>query len=408
MKKIVLIIATALMATTAWAQSQQLQTVKGKTKDGKSINVQYYKGTAQDYIESVKYQVVDELKADNKNKQNSINDLQSQLNKANKRIENLTKQLNDSGNSEEVTNLNNQLNEKQSEIDQLNEQLNRLNEQLNASRAENEKLMRQIDSIKAVNLRLSQNKTRLKHPVIGVEGSMGGVFLSKNSLNNPWEKALSWNKQAAIYFGTDRLAENIPLSIEVGVGFRSLPMKAIFDKHEPQNSFADCDGDMYQPRFYNCSERLTINCLEVPIRICIGQPNKNKVSLYTKLGVTPSFTFSAQLANGTYTRQGYYPDWNVTFEDIDELNYFSNGGEDNSKATPSRRFNLWGNAAFGAYLPLSSSILFNVGAKLDYPILKTGTFDADGKDRLLPDGLSIYDGRMFIPSLQAGLVYTLQ
>ena len=98
MKKLVLIIAATIMTTAAWAQSQ-LQTVKGKTKDGKSINVQYYKGTAQDFIESVKYQLVDELKADNKSKQNSINDLQSQLNKANKRIDNLNDQLKKAGNA---------------------------------------------------------------------------------------------------------------------------------------------------------------------------------------------------------------------------------------------------------------------------------------------------------------------
>lgn len=412
MKKIFLIISATFMAATTWAQTQQLITVKGKTKDGKSINVQYYKGTAQDYIESVKYQLVDELKAENKNKQNSINDLQYQLNKANKRIDNLSEQLKKSGNSDQVSALNSQLDEKQNEIDQLNEQIRNLNAQLNKKKAENDKLQAQLDSVKAVNLRLSQNRNRPSgSQIIGIDGSLGGVILSQNRLNNPWEKALSWNKQVTIYYGTTQLLKDFPISIEAGVGFRSLPMKANFDVYEPQNSMVDYDGDLCQPRFYNCSETLTVNCLEVPIRLCIGQPDQNKVSLYTKLGLTPSLTLSAHLANGAYTRKGYYPAWNVTFEDIDELDYFSNSGEEDNKVTPidNGKFNLWANAAFGAYFPLGSSILFNVGAKLDYPILKTGTFDTDGmKSRLLPDGLNIYNGRMFIPSLQAGLVYSLQ
>jgi hypothetical protein len=117
------------------------------------------------------------------------------------------------------------------------------------------------------------------------------------------------------------------------------------------------------------------------------------------------------LTNGAYSKQGYYPKWHVTLEDIEELGFFNNRGEGKTAVTPDRRFNLWGNAALGAYFPLSSSLLFNVGAKLDYPILKTSSFKSENSanDELpLPDGLLKYDSRMFIPNLQAGLVYTLR
>lgn len=412
MKKLVLIIAATIMTTAAWAQSQ-LQTVKGKTKDGKSINVQYYKGTAQDFIESVKYQLVDELKADNKSKQNSINDLQSQLNKANKRIDNLNDQLKKAGNAGQVTVLNEQLTEKDNEIARLNEQLEQLNAQLKEKEAENNKLRTQVDSLKRANIQLSLNKKRpAKHPVIGVEASMGSVFLSNKNLSNPWEKAVSWNKQAAVYFGTDRLTESLPLSIEVGVGFRSLPMTASISSYQKTEN--DVDQYDYTAIYENLTERLTINSLEVPIRLCIGQPDKDKVSVYAKLGVSPSFVISSKLSNSNYTKKGYYENWNVTFENIDELGFFNNGHENNKSLTPDSRFNLWGNASFGAYVPLSSSLLFNVGAKLDYPIMKTGSFTstlstADDNDNLiLNEGLIKYNGRMLIPNLQAGLVYTLK
>lgn len=413
MKKTFLIIAVTFMAYVAWGQSQQLQTIKGRTKDKKSIEVHYYKGATQDYIESVKYQLVDELNADNKNKQNSINDLQYQLNKANKTISNLNEQLKNADNSDRITTLNNQLDEKQNEIDQLNEQIDDLNTQLTNAKAENDKLKRQLDSIKAVNLQLSQNKSRLaKSLIVGVEANMGSVLLSSSDLSNPWEKALTWNKQAAVYFGTGRLAENLPISIEAGVGFRSLPISATIKQHKTSGNYQqDCDGQTYRPdyMFDDFTEKLTMNCLEVPIRLCIGQPNKDKVSVYAKLGVSPSFVLASKLANGTYTKKGYYPEWNVTFEEIEELCFFNNGGDGSEDVTPNKRFNLWGNAALGAYVPLGSSLLFNIGAKLDYPIMTIGSFNLDDDKQPFPDGgLLQYNSRMFIPNLQAGLVYTLK
>ena len=376
--------------------------------------MQYYKGTAQDYIESVKYQLVDELKAENKTKQNNINELQTKLNQANKKIDQLSKQKGGSGNAEEINNLNNQLSEKENEINQLNEQLNNLKAQLNEAQNENTWLRKQLDSIKEVNRQLSLNKNRpAKHPVIGVEANMGSVFLSNNNLNNPWEKMLSWNKQVDVYYGTGRLTESLPISLEAGVGFRSLPMSASIDHYKASVATPDCVNDMYQTILDNCSQKLTLNCVEVPVRLCIGQPDKDKISVYTKLGVTPSFVLSSKLANSAYSIKGYYPEWNVTFEEIPELGFFNNGGEGSKAVTPTNKFNLWGNAAFGAYFPLSSSLLFNVGAKLDYPIMKTGSFKslstAADKDKLsLPDGLTTYNGRMLIPNLQVGFVYAVK
>ena len=382
MKKIFLIIVTTIVTTTAWSQSQ-LQTVKGKDAEGKNINVQYYKGTAQDRIVSVKYQKVDELEAEKKSKQRTIDDLQYQLNNANKNINNLKEQLKNSGNSNQIAELQEQLSQKQSEIEQLNDQNAALNAQLKEMQAENERLRRHMDSIENINRLLSQKKNRQsKSPVIGVEASMGSVFLSKSDLSSPWEKALSWNSQASIYFGTGRLADGLPLSIEAGFGFRRLPMKAAIKGHAEISEDLQLDYDGYNYRldyiFDDFTETLTVNCLEVPVRFCLGQPDNNKVSVYGKVGVTPSFILSGRLTNGSYTRKGYYPAWNVTLEEINELEFINNGGDNPKTLKPETgRFNLWGNAVFGAYVPLGSSILFNVGAKLDYPIMKTGTFTSE-------------------------------
>lgn len=405
MKKIVLI--TALMAITLLGHSQQLLTVSGKTDEGKRIKVEYYKGTSQDRIKSVKYELVDELKADNKNKQNTINDLNYQLNKANRRIDVLNAQLENAGNDDQLSDLNNQMNVKQDEISSLNRQLGEKDAQLESLRAENERLKAQLDSVIAVNRQISQNRSA-KTPVIGVEGSVGGVVMM-GRLNNTWEKAFTLNKQVAVYYGTGRLMENFPLSVEAGLGYRNLPMSAKIHKYTYSGTLQDVDGDNYQPifAFDNCSERLSVNYLEIPIRVCFGQPIAHKVSVFGKVGVTPAFIINSHLSNGPYTIKGRYPEWGVTLENIEELGFFTNGGEGDRKVTPERRFNLWANAAVGAYVPLSSSLLFNIGAKLDYPILSAKRFIIDDDKLYLPTGLTEYNGGMLIPSLQAGLVYKM-
>lgn len=405
MKKTLFI--TAFMAIVICGQSQQLLTVSGKTDDGKRIKVEYYKGTSQDRIKSVNYELVDELKAENKSKQNVINDMQYQLNKANRRIDALTTQVESPGNNDQLLDLRAQLNKKQKEIDSLNRLIGEKNAQLDNLRVENESLRHDVDSITEVNSKISQARSA-KMPVVGVEGSMGGVVMLDN-LGNSWEKVFSLNKQMAVYYGTGRLLENFPLSVEAGLGFRNLPMSAKIHKYTYNGTIQDVDGDNYQPVFVfdNCSEKLSVNCVELPIRLCYGQPIANNVSLYAKLGATPSFILNSHLANGSYTIKGKYPEWGVTLEEIEELGFFNNGGAGDRKVTPEHRFNLWANAAFGAYVPLSSSLLFNVGAKLDYPILTAKKFNIDDDKLYLPEGLTEYNGGMLVPSLQAGVVYKL-
>ena len=414
MKKIFLIIAATIMVSTA-AQSQVL-TVKGKTREGKSINVQYTKGAGQDYIESVKYQLVDELKAENQKLRNTNNDLQYQLNKANKKIDNLNEQLKNSGDSGKSDEMQEQLTQKQNEIDELNARIEALNKQLEAVEQDNSNLHNQLDSIKKVNRELSLNKQRRgKSPVIGVEVGMGSVLMAASKLNNPWEKnGLTWNKQADIYYGTGQLIDGFPLSAEIGIGFRSLPISAIVKEHEINDTpiVYDDENKPFRPlySFYDYAEKLTSNCVELPIRLCIGQPNKDKASLYAKVGVTPSLILSSKLAtNGSRSIKGEYTNWNVIFEDIEELGFTSEEVDDSQTVTADKTFNLWASAAFGAYVHLGSSLFFNVGAKVDYPILKANTFEKSSKEGItLPNGVTSYSGTMFIPNLQAGIVYTLR
>ena len=73
-------------------------------------------------------------------------------------------------------------------------------------------------------------------------------------------------------------------------------------------------------------------------------------------------------------------------------------------------FNLLGNLALGAYIPMGSTVLLNMGLKLDYPIIVTNSFDsADGSNLDIQgwDGLLNHPQKSLIASFEIGIVINL-
>ena len=439
MKKFLLTIAVAMLVTSAWAQSQ-LTTVRGKTKEGKTIKVEYYKGSVEDYVESVKYQLVDELQA-------RVNDLQDKLDAANKQIKDL-KSGSGGSNSNEVKRLNAEIEELNKALDNLQNQLvnselsndsliavnKSLSEQagtkvINTTIYNDNELKRTKDSIAARNNTIRKlNHTIEKYekqvndlekelqiasskptgysrpaPVIGVALGMGPVFMS-DELPEGWSRNIHWAKKAEVYFGTARMSRSVPFSIEAGVGLRNYKLSAVGAPGVQTVDATDADGDTYQAiyTYSNRTESLAMTYLDIPVRACFGQPVKNHVSVYAKVGVTPSVKVSSSFTGtGTYELKGYYPQWDVTLENITELG-FGSDKECYAAVEPEMKlFVLWGNLAVGAYVPFKNSpLLLNAGLGLDIPFMGAGTA-AEGMN-LLSKG-----GKAIIPSMEVGLVITL-
>ena len=444
MKKILLTIAITLLVTAAWAQSQ-LTTVRGKTKDGKAIKVEYYQGTVEDYVESVKYQLVDELQA-------KVADLQTKLDAANKQIKDLKNIPPGSGTSPEIKRLNNEIAELSKALDDLQNQLvaselsndsliavnTGLQEQVDKNKAtvinvtnyNDNELRRTKDSIASRNATIrklnaavdkcekqvdklekelakassSPNGYSKPTPVIGVAGGFGPVFM-RDELADGWSRDIHWAKKFEVYFGTARMASSFPFSIEAGVGLRNYQLSATGAACEQTLNATDADGDTYQAiyNYSNRTESLSLTYLDIPVRACFGQPAKNRVSVYAKVGVTPSVKMSSTFAGtGTYSLKGYYPQWDVTFEDIPELGFDSDMDCYTDVEPELSSFILWGNLAAGAYVPFGNApLLLNAGIGLDIPFMGVGTA-AEGM-HLLGNG-----GKTVIPSMEIGLVITLK
>ena len=524
MKKLFLILIMTATVATAWAQSQ-LSTVRGKTKEGKTIKVDYYKGTVEDVIQSVKYQLVDELQAEVKNLQGKTKTLQTQLDDSKRQVKDLQNQLKNCGDATEAQRLRNQLAEKEKQIKKLNEDIAELNDKianlpqsdmseevaslrqqltekealvssankqvvkLNADVVQLEKdkkeLNKQIESlsqqgdkakeiqrltqqveeknvqIRQLNNQIARNDQVIdslmnvkpvipvptddkikklqaeirekgktidnlnkeladckrgvtkpaKSPVIGLEVGFGPAFPG-SSVAEPWAKEVKSCLQAEVYFGTARLSESFPISVEAGLGFRKFGMAARLNEYNTTIDAVDADGDSYQAiyAFDGLEESLSLTYLDIPIRLCFGQPAKDRVTAYAKLGLTPSIKVGSDFeGKGQYSLKGYYPQWDVTIENVEPLGFGSDMDCYDDVEPEIKGFNLWGNLAFGAYVPFKGShVVLNAGVKLDYPFLGIGTINAvnnlpDGKAGLLQNG-----GKVIIPSVEVGLVYTLK
>lgn len=395
MKRIIPILVLTLMATTVMAQSQ-LTTVRGKTKEGKTIKVEYYKGNVEDYVESVRYQLVDELQA-------RVDDLQGKLDAANKQI----KDLNKGGNTGK------QLNELNGQVDDLNERVITLSRELNEKTVSYDSVVavnaglinslseceRQVDKLQQDLVLLQSSSVGSPKPtvVFGAAFGIGPVLAS--GVEEGWASDVNWMKKGEVYFGTASLSESFPISIEAGLGIRFFSLSASRTPYELTEAAIDADGDSFQAMysFGDLQESLALTYLDIPVRVCFGQPARDHMGLYAKIGVTPSVNVGHNFkGSGTYTLKGYYPQWDVTLENITELGFGSDLEYYTDEKEPEVNvFVLWGNAMLGGYLPFKGThLLLNGALGVDVPLMNLTKANA-GKSAVMP-------------SFEIGLVYTLK
>lgn len=395
MKKFFLMFALVALAVTVQAQSQ-LTTVRGKTKDGKTIKVEYYQGNVEDYVVSVKYEVVDEL-------QGRVEKLQSDLDVTNKKLKD---KMSGSTNIE-IKNLN-------AQIDELNKDLDRLQGKLVASELSNDSLTVEIGKfekrVQELEMELAKchsvpvgHPRPVKAPVLGLEMGLAPAFVL-DDIEDGWARDIHWTKSVDVYFGTARLSRSVPISLEAGVGVSGIKMTASHIPYVLTENTTDIDGESYEATYsYDArTERLSMTYLNVPIRVCFGQPVSKRLSVYTKVGVTPSVRVGSTFkGTGTYSLEGYYPQWDVTLQDIDELGFGGDIDCYDGVEPDLYGFVVWGNVAVGAYVPIKSfPLIVNAGLNLDIPLMGTGK---------AAEGMSLLGnhGKVIMPTLQVGLVLPL-
>lgn len=442
MKKILFIAFLALSFANLYAQSE-LIVVRGETMDGKKIRVDYYKGKSKDLIEKVEYQVVEELNAQVKEYQQQINEYSktvSDLKKDKKANESTIAKLN-----QRITALNDSLAlmEQRCKEQQVNLELYRTQLKTYQSKdsvidqmtSNDEEFLAVIDSLTKINEHLSReiancskNMSNLQTDLVTprVAYSVGidvglGVSLFTNKMNDFWNKNNTSNQHISVYFQTGSLLNKLLLSVGIGVGFDNMPIKAQFNYYSVTIAdMVDNDGDNYDltMSYYDVKETGSLNYINIPVFVTIGQPYPNKLSLYAKLAIVPMINMNKTATfTGTYTSTGYYKQWDVTIHDIPELGFLTDEKFDEKVDLGVNTFVLSGSLSAGVYIPLcnlnknpnGSNFVFKGGVRLDctfIPIVKQVSNDfSESTIQYLGAHNSFENSNVISPIVEIGLVY---
>jgi hypothetical protein len=137
----------------------------------------------------------------------------------------------------------------------------------------------------------------------------------------------------------------------------------------------DMDGDTYYPGFSidNLTEFNVIKSNDIPVLLKF-RSGKGKTGLFFDLGVVYSmFSKATYSLDGNATRTGYYPDYNVTLQDIPEYGY--NTVTFTSDKLFEQEFpasGLSGYMALGLSIPIIDNLLMNIGGNITYGITDIG------------------------------------
>ena len=241
--------------------------------------------------------------------------------------------------------------------------------------------------------------TAIKSMVYNV--GFGMPFINSGLLqSNLWNKntrlAFQLGADYRKQFTTERIINervvNYPtlFAIGGGVGLSFFRQTAGFDSiseggKKGNLEISDRDGNKFNPilSYSNVKEQVSLLYLDIPFYLEIGKPSKTKTKVWGKIGVKGSFLLWKDfIGQGTYTSEGYYPEWDVTLYDISVLNFYPK--EDCYKENPEGNklyklnpFILWGNISAGISIPLSNleknilrNTIIRIGFRYDYTLTK--------------------------------------
>lgn len=241
-----------------------------------------------------------------------------------------------------------------------------------------------------------------------------GKTLIRNSLleQDFWSCDKSMSLQIGVNY-THYFSDGKPFAVKVGLGL---------GKYSTNMSFASISDTLYglrdddndpcdERRFYkNIVEEVTLSYLELPVLLHIGNSfHHSGARAWIDAGVKVAYNFSNDFkGSGTYTSEGYYPDWNVTLQDVPALGFVTNANAyDNGTSLDVKKAILWGVAAAGVHIPVGEKIGLDVGARCGYTLLPIAKYEAIEnkyvKNR--PNVLSGETTRIFSYGVNVGVTY---
>lgn len=384
MKKIIVLLALLSFTTFVMSQTLDVQgTYKGQTVKAKGR----YRPDGTVEITSFYYAPYEKLDGEVKNLKNQKKNLEDEKSKLEKRI----RTLENSNGGGKVPELREEINQLNNKIDSLNavinshgkdmQELTQLRKQIQDSASAHRAIVgRYKTELKSKDNKIAELELKVKGRglnanTLGVEMSYGSSVIKNNlTEQGSWKRTFSPSLQFMATY-TYYFSDKSPIAIKTGIGYASYngeySSKQVFDTIQ---GLADNDGDKYVARygFYDIGESLSLKYLEIPILLHVGNSFlTNGVQAWIeaglKMGINIGNTFDGK---GTYTCDGYYPQWNVTIHDVNALGFVTEAQIYSPKtAVEPNTFVFWGMVSAGMNIPINDKIALILGAQCGYTLL---------------------------------------
>lgn len=353
--------------------------------------------------------------------------LESEVKELRKKEENLRKDLKKcqdkrpADNSEELKSLQDSLASVRSQIADKDRQLNDLNAEMEQLRSDVAACRKEkADTIAVLLAKINRLTVKKVEPALNSDALSVSAGMNMSRLINdgigsePWMVGLSVGKEAELTW-LHYFSQSSPVAIRVGVAYRELNGRAGCDMiRDTLFNQVDMDYDSYNAHysFSEISEQMQLRQISIPLLLHIGNTYKNfGLKGWFEAGVSMSFNIATTLERrGTYSCEGWYPEWNVTLRDVPQLGFVSGANLTVPETAELASFMLWGRLAAGVYIPVSDKLGMELGASCDYSLMPVSDGNGIGTRRYNENALMITDGgktRILTAAVKLGLVYHL-
>lgn len=163
-----------------------------------------------------------------------------------------------------------------------------------------------------------------------------------------------------------------------GLGISYLRSDYTTQGYQSANQVIDKDNDTYYQIINSkpFSEKQTFYGIDVPIKFSYEKSFSYKNGFYFKLGAVLSYYMGSYSTSTVYTSLGYYPQYNVTLQDIPSLGFNKDKSFSGKGKLPINPINAMGNIELGMFFKLKNKSQLYIGLNYNQAFLN---FSSKGK-----------------------------
>ena len=193
------------------------------------------------------------------------------------------------------------------------------------------------------------------------------VFAGQNALQNTLPDAYTYSEKSMVSPGGE-IELNYSLSrflgLGIGLGYQNFKSELTLDDYSSTLSSIDNEGDNFIMEISgnSISDKQSLGLLTIPVSVQLKVPVSSKLFLFVQPGICVSIpVLKKSSTTGTFTYNGYYPDYNVTLTDLPQYGFASNYQSTDENKLPTSRMILLSQTRAGITYSLNYKLSLSAG-----------------------------------------------